>query len=379
MKADTIDPHINPSDYTILIVDDNQTNIILLQAILKRGNYNTLKASSGAEALQVMQDKKPDLVLLDIMMPDMDGYETAEKKAAIESIRNIPFMFVTALSDTNSMVKGFKYGCSDFITKPYNTEEIMIRIHHQLISVANRRTIINQTEELRNVIKNRDKLYAVVAHDLRSPLGTIKGVLSILDENLNSKMIGDELYDLLHATTESADELFGLLDNLLCWAKTQMGKLIFNPSKISIAEVVSGAIKATTSMSTIHEIKINYADHTNGITFTADKNMLTTVVRNIIVNAIKFSEDGSSLEIESFVDGGNIKCSIQDHGCGMSEEVQTALREQIAITTSGVRQEEGTGLGLSLCREFIGAHDGTLTFTSKEFEGTKFTFTIPIS
>lgn len=379
MKADTIDPHINPSDYTILIVDDNQTNIILLQAILKRGNYNTLKASSGAEALQVMQDKKPDLVLLDIMMPDMDGYETAEKKAAIESIRNIPFMFVTALSDTNSMVKGFKYGCSDFITKPYNTEEIMIRIHHQLISVANRRTIINQTEELRNVIKNRDKLYAVVAHDLRSPLGTIKGVLSILDENLNSKMIGDELYDLLHATTESADELFGLLDNLLCWAKTQMGKLIFNPSKISIAEVVSGAIKATTSMSTIHEIKINYTDHSNGITFTADKNMLTTVVRNIIVNAIKFSEDGSSLEIESFVDGGNIKCSIQDHGCGMSEEVQTALREQIAITTSGVRQEEGTGLGLSLCREFIGAHDGTLTFTSKEFEGTRFTFTIPIS
>lgn len=379
MITDAIYPHINPSDYTILIVDDNQANIILLQAILKRGKYKTLKASSGAEALQVMQDEKPDLVLLDIMMPDMDGYETAERKAAIESIRNIPFMFVTALSDTNSMVKGFKYGCSDFITKPYNTEEIMIRIHHQLISVANRRTIINQTEELRSVIKGRDKLYAVVAHDLRSPLGTIKGVLSILDENLNSQMIGEELYDLLHSTTESADELFALLENLLCWAKSQMGKLIFNPSQITIAEAVSEAIKATTSMSAIHEIKINYTDNTDGTTFTADKNMLTTVVRNIIVNAIKFSEDGSSLEIESTVDSGNIRCSIQDHGCGMSEEIQNALREQIAVTTSGVRQEEGTGLGLSLCREFIEAHNGTLTFTSKEFEGTTVVFTIPIS
>lgn len=374
-----MDPIINPSDYTILIVDDNQTNIILLQAILKRAKYNTVSATNGADALLIMQEKQPDLVLLDIMMPDMDGYEVARRKDEIESIQSIPFLFVTALSDTNSMVKGFKAGCSDFITKPFNTEEILIRIHHQIINVENRRIINSKNEELKSLIRNRDKLYAVVAHDLRSPLGTIKSVLDILDENLNSEIIGFELYDLLHATTESADELFGLLENLLFWTRTQMGKLIFQPKEIKITDAVTDAIKATSSMSNIHRIDISYSDNTGNATVLADKNMITTVIRNILANAIKFSDEDSSIEIETKIVDNQLSCSITDHGCGMDDEVKQALQQQISITTTGKHQEEGTGLGLTLCREFIRAHNGNLSFESEMNVGTTFTFTIPLS
>ncbi|MGM9803243.1 MAG: response regulator [Muribaculaceae bacterium] len=374
-----MDPDINPSDFTILIVDDNETNVKLLQAILTRGHYNILKAYNGEDAIAMMQQHHPDLVLLDIMMPVMDGYETAKRIAEIESIRNIPYMFVTALSDTNSMVKGFKHGCNDFISKPFNTEEILIRIRHQLISVANKRIITNQTEELKRLVMNRDKLYGVVAHDLRSPLGTIKMVLNILDENLNSEIIGDELYELLHTTTESADELFALLENLLSWSKSQMGKLIFSPVEIGITDIVNEAIRSATSMLNIHNIKVNYTDLTNQITINADKNMLTTVVRNIIVNAVKFSDEGSNIDITTLLVDNNVQCSITDYGCGMNEEVQKALREHISITTTGVHQEEGTGLGLSLCREFIRTHKGTFGFTSKENVGSTFTFTVPIT
>ena len=374
-----MDPIINPSDYTILIVDDNQTNIILLQAILKRAKYNTVSATNGADALRIMQDMHPDLVLLDIMMPEMDGYEVARRKDEIEDIQSIPFLFVTALSDTNSMVKGFKAGCSDFITKPFNTEEILIRIHHQIINVENRRIINSKNEELKSLIRNRDKLYAVVAHDLRSPLGTIKSVIDILDENLNSEIIGFELYDLLHATTESADELFGLLENLLFWTRSQMGKLIFQPKEIKITEAVADAIKATSSMSNIHRIDINYTDNTDNATVLADKNMITTVIRNILVNAIKFSDEDSPIEIETAIVGGQLSCSITDHGCGMTDEVKQALQQQISITTTGKHQEEGTGLGLTLCREFIRAHNGNLSFVSEMNVGTTFTFTIPLS
>ena len=374
-----MDPIINPSDYTILIVDDNQTNIILLQAILKRAKYNTVSATNGADALRIMQEMHPDLVLLDIMMPEMDGYEVARRKDEIEDIQSIPFLFVTALSDTNSMVKGFKAGCSDFITKPFNTEEILIRIHHQIINVENRRIINSKNEELKSLIRNRDKLYAVVAHDLRSPLGTIKSVLDILDENLNSEIIGFELYDLLHATTESADELFGLLENLLFWTRTQMGKLIFQPKEIKITEAVADAIKATSSMSNIHRIDINYTDNTGNATVLADKNMITTVIRNILANAIKFSDEDSSIEIETKIVDNQLSCSITDHGCGMDDEVKQALQQQISITTTGKHQEEGTGLGLTLCREFIRAHNGNLSFESEMNVGTTFTFTIPLS
>ena len=374
-----MDPIINPSDYTILIVDDNQTNIILLQAILKRAKYNTVSATNGADALRIMQDMHPDLVLLDIMMPEMDGYEVARRKDEIEDIQSIPFLFVTALSDTNSMVKGFKAGCSDFITKPFNTEEILIRIHHQIINVENRRIINSKNEELKSLIRNRDKLYAVVAHDLRSPLGTIKSVLDILDENLNSEIIGFELYDLLHATTESADELFGLLENLLFWTRTQMGKLIFQPKEIKITDAVTDAIKATSSMSNIHRIDISYSDNTGNATVLADKNMITTVIRNILANAIKFSDEDSSIEIETKIVDNQLSCSITDHGCGMDDEVKQALQQQISITTTGKHQEEGTGLGLTLCREFIRAHNGNISFESEMNVGTTFTFTIPLS
>lgn len=374
-----MDPIINPSDYTILIVDDNQTNIILLQAILKRAKYNTVSATNGADALRIMQEMHPDLVLLDIMMPEMDGYEVARRKDEIEDIQSIPFLFVTALSDTNSMVKGFKAGCSDFITKPFNTEEILIRIHHQIINVENRRIINLKNEELKSLIRNRDKLYAVVAHDLRSPLGTIKSVLDILDENLNSEIIGFELYDLLHATTESADELFGLLENLLFWTRTQMGKLIFQPKEIKITDAVTDAIKATSSMSNIHRIDISYSDNTGNATVLADKNMITTVIRNILANAIKFSDEDSSIEIETKIVDNQLSCSITDHGCGMDDEVKQALQQQISITTTGKHQEEGTGLGLTLCREFIRAHNGNLSFESEMNVGTTFTFTIPLS
>ena len=374
-----MDPIINPSDYTILIVDDNQTNIILLQAILKRAKYNTVSATNGADALRIMQEMHPDLVLLDIMMPEMDGYEVARRKDEIEDIQSIPFLFVTALSDTNSMVKGFKAGCSDFITKPFNTEEILIRIHHQIINVENRRIINSKNEELKSLIRNRDKLYAVVAHDLRSPLGTIKSVLDILDENLNSEIIGFELYDLLHATTESADELFGLLENLLFWTRTQMGKLIFQPKEIKITDAVTDAIKATSSMSNIHRIDISYSDNTGNATVLADKNMITTVIRNILANAIKFSDEDSSIEIGTKIVDNQLSCSITDHGCGMDDEVKQALQQQISITTTGKHQEEGTGLGLTLCREFIRAHNGNLSFESEMNVGTTFTFTIPLS
>lgn len=374
-----MDPIINPSDYTILIVDDNQTNIILLQAILKRAKYNTVSATNGTDALRIMQEMHPDLVLLDIMMPEMDGYEVARRKDEIEDIQSIPFLFVTALSDTNSMVKGFKAGCSDFITKPFNTEEILIRIHHQIINVENRRIINSKNEELKSLIRNRDKLYAVVAHDLRSPLGTIKSVLDILNENLNSEIIGFELYDLLHATTESADELFGLLENLLFWTRTQMGKLIFQPKEIKITDAVTDAIKATSSMSNIHRIDISYSDNTGNATVLADKNMITTVIRNILVNAIKFSDEDSSIEIETKIVDNQLSCSITDHGCGMDDEVKQALQQQISITTTGKHQEEGTGLGLTLCREFIRAHNGNLSFESEMNVGTTFTFTIPLS
>ena len=163
-----------PLDYKILVVDDVKTNVLLLQTMMKRANYVVVTASSGTEAIEKVKTESPDLILLDVMMPDMNGFEVSEALKADPASKEIPIIFVTALSDSKNVVEGFEHGGNDYVTKPFNMAEIMTRIRHQLALVASRRIILRQNEALQRAIQDRDELYSVIAHDLRSPLGSMK-------------------------------------------------------------------------------------------------------------------------------------------------------------------------------------------------------------
>ena len=149
---------INPSEYKILIVDDTVTNVLLLQVILKNAKYNTISAASGQEALDKVESDTPDLILLDIMMPGMNGFEVAQILKSSETNKEIPIIFLTALNTSQDIVKGFKTGANDYISKPFNKEELLIRVNHQISLVAAKRAIDRQNEELRSTIMNRDRL-----------------------------------------------------------------------------------------------------------------------------------------------------------------------------------------------------------------------------
>ena len=170
---------INRNEYKILIVDDISSNVLLLKVLLVKEQYNVITASSGREALTLIEQEKPDLLLLDVMMPEMSGYEVAQHMKMNAEMKEIPIIFLTALNSTVDIVNGFQVGGNDFISKPFKKEELTIRIDHQLSLIAAKRIIIRQTEELRKIICGRDKLYSVIAHDLRSPMGAIKMVLNL--------------------------------------------------------------------------------------------------------------------------------------------------------------------------------------------------------
>ena len=369
---------INPSEYKILIVDDVMSNVLLLKVLLTNEKFAIATASNGRQALEQVEKENPDLVLLDVMMPDMSGFEVAQHLKSNPNTADIPIIFLTALNSTADIVKGFQVGANDFISKPFNKEELIIRVTHQISLVAAKRLILSKTEELQRTIAGRDKLYSVIAHDLRSPMGSIKMVLNMLILNLPSEKIGAEMYELLTMANQTTEDVFSLLDNLLKWTKSQIGKLNVVYQDVDLVEVTDGVIEIFSMVASLKKIKIREMKPEK-MMVNADVDMLKTVVRNLLSNAIKFSKENSEVLVKMEEVDGMAVVSVQDYGCGISEEGQKKLlHTDTHFSTFGTNNEEGSGLGLLLCKDFVVKNGGKLWFTSKEGEGSIFSFSIPV-
>lgn len=369
---------INPSEYKILIVDDVMSNVLLLKVLLTNEKFAIATASNGRQALEQVEKENPDLVLLDVMMPDMSGFEVAQHLKSNPQTAEIPIIFLTALNSTADIVKGFQVGANDFISKPFNNEELIIRVTHQISLVAAKRLILSKTEELQRTIAGRDKLYSVIAHDLRSPMGSIKMVLNMLILNLPFEKIGAEMYELLTMANQTTEDVFSLLDNLLKWTKSQIGKLNVVYQDVDLVEVTDGVIEIFSMVASLKKIRIREMKPER-MMVNADIDMLKTVVRNLLSNAIKFSKENSEILVKMEEVNGMAVVSVQDHGCGISEEGQKKLlHADTHFSTFGTNNEEGSGLGLLLCKDFVVKNGGKLWFTSKEGEGSIFSFSIPV-
>ena len=369
---------INPSEYKMLIVDDVMSNVLLLKVLLTNEKFQIATASNGRQALDQVIKEKPDLVLLDVMMPDMSGFEVSQQLKANPEMAEIPIIFLTALNSTADIVKGFQVGGNDFISKPFNKEELIIRVTHQISLIAAKRIIVAQTEELRKTIIGRDKLYSVIAHDLRSPMGSIKMVLNMLILNLPSDTIGPEMYELLTMANQTTEDVFSLLDNLLKWTKSQIGKLKVVYQDIDMVEVTEGVIEIFSMVAELKKISIRLKTPSK-LEVYADIDMIKTVIRNLLSNAIKFSNEETEILVTVQEQEGMAVVSVKDSGCGIDEENQKKLlHTDTHFSTFGTNNEEGSGLGLLLCQDFVIKNGGRLWFTSVKGEGSIFSFSIPL-
>lgn len=368
---------INPSEYKILVVDDVQANVMLLKVLLTNEKYQIVTAMNGAEALEKVATEIPDLILLDIMMPGMSGFEVAESLKSNRKYSDIPIMFLTALCDPKDIVKGFKVGASDYISKPFNKEELIIRVTHQISLVAAKRIIMCKTEELKNTILGRDKLYSVIAHDLRSPMGSLKMILNMLLLNLPEK-IDEQMLDMISLANETSEEIFSLLDNLLKWTKNQTGRLKIVYQNIDLVEIASDVLLVFSMVAQSKGVKIQLTVPEK-VDVYGDVDIVKTIIRNLLSNAIKYSDEGGEIILTMEVNDGEAIVHIQDFGQGIKVEDQPKiLNTEIHHTTYGTKNEEGSGLGLLLCQDFAIKMGGKLWFTSKEREGSTFSFSIPL-
>ncbi len=375
--GENFESSINRSDYKILVVDDVVSNVLLLKILLTNEKFQVLTANNGNSCIETAKREHPDLILLDVMMPDISGFDTAVILKKEKETADIPIIFLTALNSPADLVHGFQVGANDFLTKPFNKEELVMRVMHQISLVAAKRIIVQQNDELRRTINNRDKMYSVIAHDLRSPMASIRMVLNLVVQTVSPEAIGPEMYYLIDKANKETEETHDLLDNLLKWTKSQTGRLKVAYQDFEVMDVVTGVYGIFTMIAETKNINLTMEENVTGLKVRADKDMLNTVVRNFLSNAIKFTPEGSAIEIIVDKKDDFAKISIRDHGVGIAPDRIEGLFHK-GETTYGTNNEEGSGLGLQLCKDFAVKNGGDVMVESVLGEGSTFSVLVPI-
>jgi two-component system sensor histidine kinase/response regulator len=368
-KKSTITPEI-------LIVDDLPANLKVLGSILESEGYIVRPVRNGKLALDVAEKVMPHLILLDILMPGMDGFEVCRRLKENQKLHEIPVIFISAIDDVENIVKALNSGGIDYITRPFRAEEVKARVSIHIKGYQQRNLIEEQSKELQKLNADKDKFFSIIAHDLRSPLIGFLGLTSLLVEEARC-LTQAEILDIANDIRNSSTDIFRLLENLLEWSRMEQGLVPFKPGKMQLRPVVDESLPMALETARNKEIEISI-DIPDFIYVFADNNLLQSIFRNLAYNAIKFTPREGKVKISARTDNKNIvKISIKDTGIGMSSEmVESLFKLNVQTNRAGTEGEPTVGLGLILCKEFIEKLGGTLCIETEEGKGSVFSFSL---
>ncbi len=369
----------------ILIVDDIPENLQVLSETLLIYGYEVIQASNGETAIQLAASRRPDLILLDILMPGMNGYEVCTRLKSDPELNHIPIIFLSAKVEIEDIIQGFSVGGSDYVAKPFNIHEVVARVatHVKLKRVieSNNRIIeqlkakneeLNLAEQkLIETNASKDKYFSILAHDLRNPFQGFMGLTDVLISELDSLSAGDikEMAGALHI---SAMKVYNLLENLLSWSRIQLGRFEFSPERIDLHQIVNLNKQLYSENAGNKSITITN-EISAGIFVRADRNMLDTILRNLFSNAIKFCNEGGNIHISASDRDFMVEILFSDDGIGMGQDmISDAFKLDKTIVRNGTSNELGTGLGLILMKELIEKNGGKIRLESETNKGTTF-------
>ena len=353
----------------ILIVDDTPNNLQVLSSILHDKGYNICISTSGCQALESVKIEEPDLILLDIQMPEMDGFATYSAIRLIPDAKNIPIIFLTANIEPEKTLQGFELGAVDYITKPFNIPELTAR-------VATHIEIKRSREKLLELNSTKEKLFSIISHDLKGPLGSVLTFSDLLLENWDV-YTPEKIYQFVKSINQSSKGTYELLENLLDWSRSQTGSLIQKIEKHNLKSIVDNVLGIYTELAKNKNIKLQ-SSIISDIQVFCDINMTKTVLRNLISNAIKFTKVDGIISLNCIKLESMVEIHISDSGVGIDpENIPFLFSLEKNITTSGTKGERGTGLGLMLCKDFIEKQWGKIWVESEAGNGSIFKFTLP--
>ena len=362
----------------ILAVDDEQLNLELIRFILERNNFLYKGTSDDGEVISLLEERLPDLILLDIVMPRTDGFELCQKIKEYKAYRDIPIIFLTGKVQVRDKVKGFEVGGVDYVTKPFNEQELLARIKTHVELVRARKQIEQQAENLQRQNQLKDRMFSIIGHDLRSPLSAAKLKMDFLMRGIIDPKAPEFLDDTVFGLLKTMDEALNLLQNLLGWAKSESGQMNMITEPLQLHDIAEQTIRLLKLASEHKKIEV-LNEVPEDLYVDADLNMIKTVLRNLVSNAIKFTPSEGKIRIHSEEVEERIKISVIDTGAGISQEdIAKILNTEEHFSKLGTEKEPGTGLGLVLCQAFIAQHNGRLKIESKPGEGSAFSFDLAV-
>ncbi|HWA73988.1 MAG TPA: hybrid sensor histidine kinase/response regulator [Polyangiaceae bacterium] len=368
------------SESKILVVDDNAANRTLAQATLEEEGYTVILAQGGNEGIRSFERERPDCVLLDVRMPDLDGFEVCARIRELPGGAETPIVFLTALRDVDTFDRALRAGGDDFLTKPVRPTELLVRVQAALklrrMSADLREhydLVRRQRDDLMRLGLQKERLSAFVVHDLKNPVSAMDLHAQVL---LHDRELPQRAKDTAKHIRSDARALMRLILNLLDISKSEEGKLTARPSRIDLAALVRDAFESLEVKAAAAEVSLTQNLETTAIY--ADADLIKRVLENLLDNAIRHTPKGGHVSVSSAARGHAIEIAVEDSGAGISPELREKIFEpfvQLEGDHSSTTRS-GRGLGLTFCRLAIEAHGGRI-WVEDANPGTRFCFELP--
>lgn len=349
---------------TVLIVDDSKNNISVLKLILKQRNYKGIGALSGDEAISLLEEMEPDLILMDIMMPVMTGFEACKKIKSNPNTADIPIIFLSALDDKESRLQGFEVGGQDYIIKPFSQEETIARVETHI-------RLKKLRDKDKQHAKDMEEFAFMAAHDLRAPTTTIDGFCDIISETDSN----DEINSHITHVKRCSGYLRNLVDSLLGLADLSHDTGAIETLQWSkITKELLQDLEPTINK---NEATLLFSD--NDLEFSGNSTHFKILLTNLIGNSIKFRKDDQPphIEITAKIEEEVLQITVQDNGIGFPQEQADNIFKPFQRLKGGSKYQ-GHGLGLSICKKIVSRYEGTISARSLPDQGCIIQVIIPL-
>ena len=367
----------------ILIVDDSRENIISLKKVLEKNNFEVDTASSGEEALKKVLKRSYVLIILDVQMPGMDGFEVAEAISGYSKAKETAIIFLSAASSNIKLItRGYSSGGLDYITKPVDVNILLLkvktfyRIYEQSRALNEmQNALLEEIEFRKEAERKKDEFISIASHELKTPLTSIKGYIQLLERSIDKGDI-PTVKNRLYKVKDHIEKLNILVADLLDISKIESGKLKFNKKYFAIDPLLDNIIEV---MQQSHpDFKIVKTESVCENVF-GDEMRIEQVIINFITNAIKYSPGTHEIQIFSRLCDGEIYIAVKDFGIGMSKEHQQKVFGKFYRVEETSERFQGLGIGLFICQQIIQRHKGTIGVKSAPGKGSEFYFYLPLN
>lgn len=362
--------------WTVLVVDDDEISRSLLANLLETSRFAVKTAHCGEEALRMAGAEDFDVVLLDLMMPGMDGIEVCKRLKASARTAHVPVILVTAMSDRDARIRGIYAGADEFITKPYDSEEVVLRARNAVRMKRLYDQVRASLARLEELERLRDNMTNMIVHDMRNPITVITMCLELLKRRVEGKLDEDAM-DQLTMSMDSTTYLTNMVDSLLDICKMEAGTLKLKKTPAGIVALIEGAIQHVGGPS--NGAKLEYAKPKSEITVNCDADLVKRVVMNLVNNARKFTPCQGVIKIGIEQVPGAVRVSVSDTGLGIPKEYHDRIFQKFGqVEMDGQAVRRSCGLGLTFCKLAVEAHGGKIGVESEVGKGSTFAFTLPL-